>query len=619
MAVQATSTRFPIFLIKPSHYDDDGYVIRWMRSVIPSNTLASLYGLVSDCAERRVLGEDVAIECHAFDETNTRIDVPRIVRAIRSGGGGLVGLVGVQSNQFPRAMDLARELREAGVSVSIGGFHVSGCLAMLPGTRPDLQEAIDLGVSLFAGEAEGRLDDLLRDAANGAMKPIYNYLNDLPGLDGQPVPFLPRDRIERSVNSQTSFDAGRGCPFQCSFCTIINVQGRKSRHRDADDVERIVRANLAQDVNNFFITDDNFPRNKDWESMLDRLIEMREREKLKIKITIQVDTLCHKIPGFIEKARRAGVNKVFIGLENINPEALKSVQKRQNQISEYRDMMQAWHDQGVITFAGYIIGFPGDTPASIARDIEIIQRELPVDILEFFIRTPLPGSQDHKELFDAGVPMDADMNSYDLHHVTTAHAQMSADQWQDAYQAAWTRYYTPEHIETLLRRARASGIKTRKMADMALWFHGCSTIEGLHPLDGGVFRMKCRRERRPGLPVESALRFYPRYGWEIARKHLRFLRLFLWLRWLVRRLDRDPEAVHYRDAASTASSGNDVQDPSLIRTSSAAVSAGDARSPRTLPVPLTDAGSWLAGSKARSPLDATPITAQPSGQAARRV
>jgi radical SAM superfamily enzyme YgiQ (UPF0313 family) len=552
-AVQARSSRFPVFLIKPSHYDDDGYVIRWARSVIPSNTLASLYGLVKDCADRWVLGEHVEIECHAFDETNTRIDVQAIVDEIRRAGAGLVGLVGVQTNQFPRAMDLARQFREAGVAVSMGGFHISGCLAMLPGVQPDLQEALDLGVSLFAGEAEGRTEDLLLDASNGALKPIYNYLKSLPGLNDYPVPFLPADRIARSMGTQTSFDAGRGCPFQCSFCTIINVQGRKSRRRSADDIEKIIRANAAQNVTNFFITDDNFVRNRDWESILDRLIELREREGITIKLTIQVDTLCHKAVGFIEKARRAGVTKVFIGLENINPESLKGAGKRQNQISEYREMMQAWHDQGVIVFAGYIIGFPEDTRETVIRDIEIIQQELPVDILEFFVLTPLPGSQDHKDLFDAGIPMDADHNNYDLFHVTTAHEQMSGDEWRGAFDAAWSHYYTPQHIKTLMRRARASGIKARKMAHMALWFHGCYSIERVHPLDGGFFRAKTRRERRPGLPVENALRFYTRYGLEILTKHARYIALFAKLRLFAWRLDRDPDAVNYRDSANTRS------------------------------------------------------------------
>jgi len=82
----------------------------------------------------------------------------------------------------------------------------------------------------------------------------------------------------------TSFDAGRGCPYQCSFCTIINVQGRKSRRRSPDDVEKIVRANIAQGARSFFITDDNFARNKDWEAILDRLIYLREVEKMPIGI-----------------------------------------------------------------------------------------------------------------------------------------------------------------------------------------------------------------------------------------------------------------------------------------------------------------------------------------------
>ena len=310
--------RFSLVLIKPSHYDDDGYVIQWLRSAIPSNTLAVLNGLALDCNQRRVLGNDVEIEISAVDETNSRIRLKRIIRHLR-GKRALVGLVGVQSNQFPRAMDLARPLRAAGIAVCMGGFHVSGCLAMLPEMPPEMKDALGLGISLFAGEAEGRLDEVLRDAWNGALKPVYNYMDDLPGLEGAPVPILPATRVRRTGGNMTSFDAGRGCPFQCSFCTIINVQGRKSRHRSADDIEAIVRRNLAQGINRFFITDDNFARNKEWEPIFDRLIAMREKERLNIKFVLQVDTMCHRIPGFIEKAGRAGVARVFIGLESINP------------------------------------------------------------------------------------------------------------------------------------------------------------------------------------------------------------------------------------------------------------------------------------------------------------
>ncbi len=111
--------------------------------------------------------------------------------------------------------------------------------------RPTSRMPAELGVSLFAGEAEGRLVQVFADAFAGRLEPIYNHMDDLPGLQQQVTPFLPLDIVRRYGETIGAFDAGRGCPFQCSFCTIINVQGRKSRWRDADDVERLVRANLA--------------------------------------------------------------------------------------------------------------------------------------------------------------------------------------------------------------------------------------------------------------------------------------------------------------------------------------------------------------------------------------
>src|SRR5436190_4340756 len=301
------SRRFCLVLIKPSHYDDDGYVIQWLRSAIPSNSLAVLYGLALECGQQKVLGDDVELEIHAFDETNTRIRPLRIASLIEGAGAGMVMLIGVQSNQFPRAHDIAQPLRERGIMVAVGGFHVSGTIAMLAERDPDVRRAEQMGVSLFAGEAEGRLREVLRDVAANQLKPVYNFMNDLPHLEGAALPFLPSARILRTAGANTSLDAGRGCPYQCSFCTIINVQGRKSRYRSADDCERIVLANVAQGIHRFFITDDNFARNKNWEAILDRMISLREQEGVQFNFIIQVDTLCHRLPNFIDKCARAGV------------------------------------------------------------------------------------------------------------------------------------------------------------------------------------------------------------------------------------------------------------------------------------------------------------------------
>jgi pyruvate-formate lyase-activating enzyme len=545
-----TSNRaFRVVLIKPSHYDHDGYVIQWWRSTLPSNSLASVYGLVEECARARALGPDVDIEVEACDECNTIVDVAGIAARIHASGAGMVGLIGVQSNQFPRALDLGRQLRAYGLPVVMGGFHISGCIAMLPELPADLKQALDLGIILFAGEAEGRMAEVLRDVASGAAKPIYKYLDDLPEMAAAVFPILPRAVVTRVAGHYSSFDAGRGCPFQCSFCTIINVQGRKSRYRTPDDVEAIVRANAAQGITRFFITDDNFARNRNWEPILDRLIELREREGFNIRLLLQVDTLCHRIPGFIEKSARAGCTAVFIGLENINPESLMGTKKRQNKIWEYRDMLLAWRGQKVMTYAGYILGFPTDTPESIARDIEIIKKELPVDILEFFYLTPLPGSEDHKKLFLRGVPMDPDMNKYDLEHPCTGHPLMSKETWTGVYADAWRRYYTDEHVETIMRRAIASGINRTKVLDSLTIFSGAARIEGVHPLQFGFLRRKVRTQRRYGMPVLHPLAFYPWRFFDFSKVAAQWLRLIWRYRRIMARVARDPAARTHFDEA----------------------------------------------------------------------
>ena len=284
-----------------------------------------------------------------------------------------------------------------------------------------LKEALALGISLYAGEAEGRFDEVLRDAAAGTLKPIYNYLHDLPGLEGATGPYMPPERVGRTLGMISSFDAGRGCPFLCSFCTIINVQGRKSRYRSADDIEALVRVNVANGVRYFFITDDNLARNRNWESIFDRLIELRQ-QGIHSRFIIQVDTACRKNPRFIEKAVAAGVKRVFIGLENIDPDNLAAAKKKkQNDISDYRELLLEWRKRRCITYCGYIIGFPNDTQESLVQRIQIIQRELPLDLLEFSILTPLPGSEDHAKAVAKGVDIDPDLNKFDLEHVTTDH------------------------------------------------------------------------------------------------------------------------------------------------------------------------------------------------------
>jgi hypothetical protein len=330
-------------------------------------------------------------------------------------------------------------------------------------------------------------------------------------------------------------------------------------------VERIVRENAKLGITHFIVTDDNFARNRNWEAILDRLIKLREEEGMKLRMFIQVDALCHKTPGFIEKAARAGCNSAYIGLENLNPESLAGAKKRQNKIWEYREMLQEWRRHGVMTWAGYILGFPTDTPETIARDIEIIKKELPVDILEFFCLTPLPGSEDHKVLYTKGVPMDADMNKYDLEHICTEHPVMSREAWQQAYYDAFTRYYTDEHVETILRRAVRDGLRPRKVADALTIFASATRIEGMHPLQCGYVRKKVRTERRSGVPLENPLLFYPRRFVEVAVAYASWMKVLGRYRKIMRRVMADPNAANYMDDALRKPSAEERAEGEMVR------------------------------------------------------
>ena len=230
--------------------------------------------------------------------------------------------------------------------------------------------------------------------------------------------------------------------------------------------------------------------------------------------------------------------------------------KRQNKIWEYRDMLQAWKKAKVMTYAGYILGFPTDTPESIARDIEIIKKELPIDILEFFFLTPLPGSEDHKKLLMRGVPMDPDMNKYDLEHACTAHPLMAQETWERVYADAWQQYYTDEHMEKVMRRAVVAGISRRKLLDSLVLFSGAARIEGVHPLQFGYVRRKVRTQRRYGMPIVNPLVFYPWRAYDALRAAGQWLRRMLRYRRILKRVVADPATYTYFDEAMQPVTGD---------------------------------------------------------------
>jgi hypothetical protein len=136
---------------------------------------------------------------------------------------------------------------------------------------------------------------------------------------------------------------------------------------------------------------------------------------------------------------------------------------------------------------------------------------------------------------------------------------MSKAEWESVYRQAWEVYYTPAHMETIMRRAYATGISPGKMMFLLIWFYGCVTIEKIHPLEGGYLRRKVRRDRRPGLPIENPFLFYPKYAAEVVMKHLKIAGIVWRMSRTRRAIKRDKKSKLYRDLALTPVADTDLE------------------------------------------------------------
>jgi len=518
MRQQLTSTReatgpmlehikkFHIVLIKPSKYDDEGYVIRFWKGVLPSNTLNVLHGLTEDIKTRRVFGT-VPIDVTTFDETAEKVPAAKIINWSKAPGVKLlVCLVGVQTNQFPRAMDMARIFRAEGVTVIMGGFHTSGTINMLSDQEPDIQELYREGICIVSGEVEGKWEGILADYLHDRLKPLYSFAQDLQNLvdiEDAPLPQTSAKTMEHfAYPSFATADTSRGCPFACTFCTIINVQGRKMRERSPQSIAAMMRRNyLDHGLSFYFFTDDNFARKKLWRETFEEIIKLRE-EGLDVSFMMQVD-LAKKAKDFVSLAARAGCTQVFIGMESVNPQNLEAEGKKQNKVEEYRGIIKEWHDAGVLVHTGYIIGLPWDSKSQVAEDVRFLMDEVGPDQASFFMLTPLPGSHDHREMKKRGDWMDPDFNKRDSFHATIEHPRMTADEWTEAYEDAWKAFYSKENMIKTLAHWTNAPKNYWNLMSIFFWYKNAALIEKQHPMVAGFFRLKDRKTRRSGFAVDS--------------------------------------------------------------------------------------------------------------------
>ena len=241
------------------------------------------------------------------------------------------------------------------------------------------------------------------------------------------------------------------------------------------------------------------------------------------------------MPNFVEKAAKAGCRQVFIGMESLNQENLKSVKKNQNDIENFKELVDAFHDVGIVCHLAYIIGFPLDTAESVKKDIEKLL-SFGAGQASFFMMTPLPGSMDYKHAVEKGTLIDADLNNYDTFHETHRHARMKPGEWLAAYEDAWRVFYSVDNMKRILSQ-NLKGENYWGIFSNFIWYKNGVNVEGGHPMIHGFIRLKGRLERRAGYPIEGRWQYFQRRLGDVRRELTGWAKLVLELEevWLATR------------------------------------------------------------------------------------
>ena len=548
-----TVRRIRVYFIKPSRYDDDGYVSVFRFGVLPNNTLTVLAALNSTLNQRYAAAQrNVYLETVIWDELCDGVISPETIKAIKDkaredGVELLIGMSGVQSNQYPRGRDLALQFVAHGITTMMGGFHVSG--------YPDSVTFLNsCGITAIVGEAENLWGDIVEDFLRGELKPRYSVTEGIRAKTGQEdilvpmitdaqLPTLDDRYLTRFHNpTMTTLDTSRGCPFTCSYCSVKNVMGRTMRSREPDAVVAWVRdACRFHNIKSLFLVDDDFFRSPRWEEILTGLVEVKkEFPRLSFMMQVDVDASCYaniaegetenakhrRSRRFTELAAAAGCYQAFVGIESLNPDNLNFATKYQNTddrqhkfkieeararvINKYRRVVENWHKVGVSVHAGYMLGFPFDG-ADCGRVAARMLRKIGFDIVSFFVMTPLPGTEDQVRYTKEGSIIDWDFNNLDSQHVTLKHEKMDTQGWLQAYRDAFTGFYS---LGRALREVLTVGggrnlsLESRTSVRTQFLYYFFSYRQKRHPMVGGIWQIRRRDVRRAAVTDDEALRYY---------------------------------------------------------------------------------------------------------------
>jgi len=333
----------------------------------------------------------------------------------------LVGITGLTC-VIQRAYAVADRFRERGVKVILGGVHPS----LLP------EEAKEHADSVFIGEAEGRLEKVLKDFETGTLQPFYRIdgWSDLKGM-----PFPKRDLLGKHYSPFfKAIETTRGCPNRCEFCSVPAINGKRYRLRSLEEVDQELSSIIRKKGEYLFLADDNVTAKTDYALDLFKIFK-RHGVKWMGFATVQIA----KEENLLKKAQESGCISLFIGFESLIQENLDGVSKQFVNTKELSNLVKTIQRHQIGIHGSFIFGFDGDDPGIFAKTVEFVQKNN-IELPTFSILTPFPGTPLKKRLEEEGRIFDFDWSHYDMSHVVFEPKKMAIQELQEGY--LWAQKYT---------------------------------------------------------------------------------------------------------------------------------------------------------------------------------
>jgi hypothetical protein len=401
-------------------------------------------------------------------------------------GHTLLVLVGVQSHQFHRALDLAAYARHNGCMAVIGGPHAMTCdTSMLHGR----------GISFALAEAELVWPEILRDAVGGELQPIYGRDQRWQHQIDAPVIIPPsRKDLGRYAIPMLGLYPARGCPFLCNFCSVIKIAGRTIRSQSIDTTLESLRAAKAAGVRTIMFTSDNFNKYPDAQALLEAMIE----EQLGLEFFVQCDTQIARQEQLVELLAKAGCYQMFVGVESFNRQTLLAAHKGQNRPETYHDIVRLCREHGISSHFSNIIGFPQSGEPEVHEHLRVL-REIDPTWASFYILCPIPGTEQYDNFLAEGLITEPNLDRFDTTCLTWRHPRLSPERLSELLFECYRQFFSLRHALANAKnhlRVGGGGVLRKPLASLAMsLFSRYCAWRRTHPMSGGVRRVRRDRDR----------------------------------------------------------------------------------------------------------------------------